>query len=236
MGLFSKKTSAPMKRQQSAPVPDHHSHMPQEIAYVYTGTTPFAVSLQRSKNRWINAEARPMHVVWDKRQRLGLTFYEKRHGGISVKSIASNQSQLSVGQELIGVNGLSVAGLDINSVMRILQAAASPCELQFTPPPSPILVHQVAESACRLGIHVGMILKAVNGVNMIGASLEEVNDAICGARPNAPSIVTFAVNLNAQDQDASTTAIAAAAGEVKSSKGTLRNTLCIGAVVAALSV
>ncbi|POM59816.1 NAD-glutamate dehydrogenase [Phytophthora palmivora] len=74
---------------------------PKETTIVYTGG-PLCVTLQRAKARYLEEEG-PTRLVWIKNQQLGLTFIEVPQGGVAVKDVPGMRSDLSPGQELIGL-------------------------------------------------------------------------------------------------------------------------------------
>ncbi|GAB9468263.1 hypothetical protein Gpo141_00005583 [Globisporangium polare] len=194
------------------------------VAYSYTGGE-FGITFQRARSKYVDT-AGPTRLLWNKEQRLGITFVEKEDGAITVKS--TDAEGVAIGQELIGVNNRAISGLDFLSVMNTLKAASSPCQLDFTPPPSPIVVSQVEpnSSAHMQGIVAGMVLQSVNDVSMIGATLSEVNHAVVRASNEYPAMLKFAPKatrvLTRSDSDPA--------------KSGLRNTACIAAVVAVLAV
>ncbi|RLN97875.1 hypothetical protein BBJ28_00001513 [Nothophytophthora sp. Chile5] len=202
-----------------------------ETTIVYTGGA-LCVTLQRAKSRYLVDET-PTRVCWVKTQRLGLTFFEMPGGGVAVKDVQAADSDISVGQELIGVDSMPVAGLDLQSVIQLLRAAQSPCMLDFTPPPSPIVVSEVLAPAMQLGVQRGMVLKAANGGSMIGAALSDVGAVIHGASDRSPVQLTFAPYDSVIRHRARRSSSVETSGNSHSS---LRNTLCLGAVVAAITL
>lgn len=199
------------------------------ISYSYTGGD-FGITFQRAKSKYVNA-AGPTRLQWHKEQRLGITFVEKDDGAITVKSADAVLAEgVAVGQELIGVNGQPVSGLDFLSVMGTLKTASSPCQLDFTPPPSPIVVSQVTQdsSARMQGVAAGMVLQAVNDASMIGATLSEVNRAVLQASDERPVVLKFAPPAKGNH--------VLMRSDSEPTKSGLRNTACIAAVVAVLAV
>uniref|UniRef100_K3WER4 PDZ domain-containing protein n=1 Tax=Globisporangium ultimum (strain ATCC 200006 / CBS 805.95 / DAOM BR144) TaxID=431595 RepID=K3WER4_GLOUD len=234
MGFFSsikKKTRAESACATDRSLAASHivtSSAPSRSAvYEYVGGE-FGITFQRSKSKYVDA-AGPTRIQWRKEQRLGITFVEKAGGGIVVKSADGALSEVSVGQELIGVNGTPVVGLDFVSVMDRLKAAASPCQLDFTPPPSPIVVSEVLDVVTIAhGVETGMVLQSVNGVSMIGASLADVNNAVIKADERQPAVLKFAPPMEIKNCMLTRSDSAPKSG--------LRNTACVAAVVAVLAV
>lgn len=230
MGFFSSIKKKARAESASAPLSDRaivSSSSPAElVTYEYVGGS-FGVTFQRSRSKYLDS-AGPTRIQWKKEQRLGITFVEKEGGGIVVKSTDVVPSEVSMGQELIGVNGTPVVGLGFLSVMERLKVASSPCQLDFTPPPSPIVVSEVSDVVTIAhGVEKGMVLQSVNGVSMIGATLVEVNAAVVKADELNPAVLKFApyteVHRTLTRSDSAP-------------KSGLRNTACIAAVVAVLAV
>lgn len=163
------------------------------VCFEYAGGDTFGITFQRAKSRFVDA-AGPTRLEWNKDQRLGITFAERENGAIAVKSVDAAAADVLEGQELIGVNGRPVVGVDFLTVMDALRAASSPCHLDFTPPPSPVLVAQVEQGsgAHAAGVLPGMVLLAVDGVSMVGASLADVNRAVVRASEVTPVVLQLA--------------------------------------------
>ncbi|KAG6622606.1 NAD-glutamate dehydrogenase [Phytophthora cinnamomi] len=202
-----------------------------ETTIVYTGGA-LCVKLQRARSRFLE-EQRPTRLVWSKNQRLGLTFVEMPQGGVAVKDVPGMRTDISPGQELIGVGKMSVVGKSLQDVVELLHSVRSPCVLDFTPPPSPIVVSEVLGPARLLGVRPGMVLRSVNSSSMIGARLADVSSALRGASDASPVRLTFAPYDTVVHSRARSASLAESP---TGSRATLRNTLCIGAVVAAFSV
>ncbi|KAL4137411.1 hypothetical protein PRIC2_000931 [Phytophthora ramorum] len=171
-GLDAKLPPPPASLQSSAG--------PKETTIVYSGGA-LSVTLQRAKSRFLEDEG-PTRLVWSKNQRLGLTFVEMPQGGVAVKDVPGMRSDVSPGQELIGVGKVSVVGMSLQAVVDLLQNASSPCVLNFTPPPSPIVASEVLGPARLLGVRQGMVLRSANGSSMIGAKLSD----LCTPKPILP--------------------------------------------------
>ncbi|KAL3671984.1 hypothetical protein V7S43_002649 [Phytophthora oleae] len=204
---------------------------PKDVTIVYTGGA-LCVTLQRSKARFLEDEG-PARLVWSKDQRLGITFVEISQDSVAVKDVPGMRNDMSPGQELIGVNKVSVKGKSLQEVMELLQSARSPCVLTFTPPPSPIVVSEVLGPARLLGVRKGMVLRSVDDSSMVGAKLADVSSALHGASENSPVRLTFSSYDKVVYPRVRSPSLAE---EPESSRITLRNTLCIGAVVAAFSL
>ncbi|GMF24335.1 unnamed protein product [Phytophthora lilii] len=205
--------------------------VPKESTIVYTGGA-LCVTLQRAKSKFLEEEG-PTRLVWSKDQRLGLTFIEMPQGGVAVKDVPGMRGDVSPGQQLIGVDKVSVMGKSLQEVVGLLQNARSPCVLDFTPPPSPIVVSEVLGPARLLGVRQGMVLRSVNGSSMIGAKLANVGSALRGASEVSPVRLTFTAYDAVIHPH---TASVSHTGAPRKAHATLRNTLCIGAVVAAISL
>ncbi|KAL4160347.1 hypothetical protein PRNP1_000917 [Phytophthora ramorum] len=222
-GLDAKLPPPPTSLQSSAG--------PKETTIVYSGGA-LSVTLQRAKSRFLEDEG-PTRLVWSKNQRLGLTFVEMPQGGVAVKDVPGMRSDVSPGQELIGVGKVSVVGMSLQAVVDLLQNASSPCVLNFTPPPSPIVASEVLGPARLLGVRQGMVLRSANGSSMIGAKLSDVGAVLHSASESSPVRLTFTPynavvhpQANSPNQEEG----------AQQSRARLRNTLCIGAVVAAISL
>ncbi|OWZ23016.1 hypothetical protein PHMEG_0002163 [Phytophthora megakarya] len=211
----------------SPPASLQNSAEPKETTIVYTGGA-LCVTLQRSKSRFMEEE-RPTRLVWAKTERLGLTFVEMPHGGVAVKDVPDMRSDVSPGQELTRVNKVPVVGKSMEDVVELLQNARSPCVLDFTPPPSPIVVSEVLGPARLLGVRKGMILRTMNGSSMMGAKLSDVGTALHSANESSPVRLTFTPYATIVHSRVRSQSLA-------ESSATFRNTLCIGAVVAAFSL
>ncbi|KAG3110068.1 hypothetical protein PI124_g7092 [Phytophthora idaei] len=222
-GLNAKLPPPPASLQSSAG--------PKETTIVYTGGA-LCVTLQRSKSRFLEKEG-PTRLVWTKDQRLGLTFIEIPQGGVAVKDVPGMRCDVSPGQELIRVNKVSVIGKSFQEVMQLLQSAQSPCVLDFSPPPSPIVVSEVLGPARLLGVRKGMVLRSVGGSSMIGANLPDVGIALHGASESSPVRLTFTSYENVVHLRNRSSSLAESP---QNSRATFRNTLGIGAVIAVLSL
>ncbi|KAG7398732.1 hypothetical protein PHYBOEH_010574 [Phytophthora boehmeriae] len=235
MGLFTRKRQT-QERKVKLPHSDLEPPaspvavaLPAETTIVYTGGQ-LSVTLQRAKSQFQKNE-RPLRLVWSKDQRLGLTFVELPQGGVTVKDVPGMRAEVSPGRELVAVDNVSVAGMSLQSVVQHLQSAQSPCVLDFTPPPSPIVVADMHLSASLRGVQRGMVLKAVNDTSMIGATLPDVKDAIRGASEMSPARLTF-IPADAGDRQASHLT----ADTPRKSRFGLRQTLCLGALAAFISI
>lgn len=204
---------------------------PKETTIVYTGGA-LCVTLQRSKSRFLEDKG-PTRLVWSKNERLGLTFVGMPQGGVAVKDVPGMRSDVSPGQQLIGISKESVLGKSLEDVMELLQSARSPCVLDFSPPPSPIVVSEVFGPARLLGVRKNMVLRSVNGSSMIGAKLSDVGFALNGASESSPVRLAFTSYDNVVHPRVQSPSLAES---LQNPRATLRNTLCIGAVVAAFSV
>ncbi|ETO78924.1 hypothetical protein F444_06275 [Phytophthora nicotianae P1976] len=204
---------------------------PKETTITYTGGA-LCVTLQRAKSRFLEEEG-PMRLVWPKDQRLGITFIEMPQGGVAVKDVPGMRCDVSPGQELTRVNKVSVSGKSFQEVMELLQNAQSPCVLDFSPPPSPILVSEVLGPARLLGVRKGMVLRSVDGSSMVGANLCDVGSALHGASDSAPVRLTFTAYDNVVHLRNRSSSLAESPQKPRAS---FRNTLGIGAVLAALSL
>jgi hypothetical protein len=209
-----------------------NSSGPKEATVMYTGGA-LCVTLQRAKSRFLEEEG-PTRLVWSKNQRLGLTFVQMPQGGVAVKDVPGMRGDVSPGQELIGVGKVSVMGKNLHEVMELLQTARSPCILDFTPPPSPIVVSEVLGPTRLLGVRPGMVLRSANGSSMIGARLSDVGSVLHGASDFCPVRLTFVAYDAVVHPHARSSSCPAESS--RDSRSNLRNTLCIGAVVAAFSL
>ncbi|GMF47961.1 unnamed protein product [Phytophthora fragariaefolia] len=221
-GINAKLPPAPASLQAAAS---------KEATIVYTGGA-LCVTLQRAKSRFLEEQG-STRVIWSKNQRLGLTFVETPQGGVAVKDVPGMRSDVSPGQELIGIGKMSVIGTSLEDVADLLHNARSPCVLDFTPPPSPIVVSEVLGPARLLGVRPGMVLRSVNGSSMIGARLSDVGSVLHGASEASPVRLKFAPYDTVVHPRARSSSLAESPTNFRA---TLRNTLCIGAVVAVLSV
>lgn len=167
------------------------STSPTVVTFTYAGGDSFGITFQRAKSKFVDS-AGPTRLEWHKEQRLGITFAERENGAIAVKS--ADATELLEGQELIGVNGRPVVGAGFSAVMDALRTARSPCQLEFTPPPSPILVAKVEQGsgARSNGVLPGMVLLAIDGVSMVGASLADVNRVVVRASERRPVVLQLA--------------------------------------------
>ncbi|KAE9013680.1 hypothetical protein PF005_g9668 [Phytophthora fragariae] len=213
------------------PPPTSLQTSPKETTIVYTGGA-LCVSLQRARTRFLEDQG-PTRLTWSKNQRLGLTFIEMPQGGVAVKDTPGMRMDVSPGQELIGIGNISLVGKSLQDVVDLLHNARSPCVLRFTPPPSPIVVSEVLGPARLLGVRPGMVLRSVNGLSMIGARLLDVSSALHGASEASPVRLTFTPYDTVVHPRVRSASLAESATDYRA---TLRNTLCIGAVVAALSL
>ncbi|KAG7376756.1 hypothetical protein PHYPSEUDO_012781 [Phytophthora pseudosyringae] len=204
---------------------------PKETTIVYTGGA-LCVTLQRANSRFLEEEG-PTRLVWSKDERLGLTFVKSPQGGVAVKDVPGMRSDVSPGQELIGVSKASVMGRSLQDVLELLQSARSPCVLDFTPPPSPIVVSEVLGPARLLGVRKGMVLRSVSDSSMVGAQLADVGSALHGASESSPIRLTFTPYDTVVHRRVRSPSLAKSP---RDSRANLRNTLCIGAVVAAFSL
>jgi hypothetical protein len=207
------------------------------VTLQYAGGS-LGLTLQRSRSKWVD-EVGPTKIVWSKEQRLGITFHERPSSGadqaIAVKELtvdARNHPTICVGMELIGVNGEPIAGLPLSMVMEMLRSCDSPCELAFTPPPTPILAAEVSTTAASHGVTNDHVLVAVDGNPMLGCSLQEASNAISVATAHAPVTLRFAPLYAVYPGLVSDAARQAS----DATKKAVRNTLCIAAVAAALTV
>ncbi|TYZ68255.1 hypothetical protein PybrP1_005291 [[Pythium] brassicae (nom. inval.)] len=223
-GFFSnikKKTRAESASAITEPQ-DATASSPTVVTFAYTGGDLFGITFQRAKSRFVDT-AGPTRLEWHKEQRLGITFAERENGAVAVKS--AEAAEVLEGQELIGVNGRPVVGVGFLAVMDALRTAKSPCQLDFTPPPSPILVAQVeqASGAHTNGVLPGMMLLAIDGVSMVGASLADVNRAVVRASEGRPVVLQLAPPARLLQRSGS------------ASKSGLRNYAAFAAVAAVLA-
>ncbi|KAI9997436.1 hypothetical protein PInf_001336 [Phytophthora infestans] len=201
-----------------------------ETTITYTGGA-LCVTLQRANSKYVEDEG-PTRLVWSKDQRLGLTFIELPQGGVAVKDMPSMRCDVSPGQELIRVNKMSVVGKSFQEVMELLQNVQSPCVLDFSPPPSPIVASEVLGPARLLGVRKGMVLRSVDGSSMIGATLVDVSSALHGASNSSPVRLTLTPYDNvvhSRNRPSSPT------DAPRNARAGFRNTLGIGAVLAAIA-
>jgi hypothetical protein len=208
-----------------------------DVVFSYAGGA-LGLTLQRSRSKWID-DVGPTKIAWRKERRLGITFHERPSNGadhcIAVKELtvdALNHPTICVGMGLIGVNGEPIAGLPLATVMGMLRNSESPCDLAFTPPPSPILVAEISAAAASQGVTNGHVLVAVDDMSMLGCSLQEASEAISAATQDAPVTLRFAP-LGIVYPSLASDATRQASDVAKKS---VRNTLIIAAVAAALTV
>lgn len=190
------------------------------------------MTLQRAKTRFLEDKG-PTRLVWSKEQRLGLNFIEMPQGSVVVKDVPGMRTDVSPGQELIGIGKVSVAGKSWQDVIDLLHNARSSCVLNFSPPSSLIVVSEVLGPARLLGVRPGMVLQSVNGSSVIGAMLCDIISALRGASDVSPVRLTFTpyhTVVHSRIRSASLTESPA------DSRATLRDNLCIGAVMAILSL